>query len=168
MALILPEPNDLAFSWKLNNVAIEDQDSSVSIAESDLEEGDNFLVFSVVDNTPLVRRDNHHAIHVSTVTWVLNKETLGVDDMAVLENSFVLYPNPTAEVVHIKSNQSLTSTLFYELVTTTGQLTKRGEMDLRGSEIYTIELSDLSPQVYILNVYDSHSNKLYTQKIVKK
>lgn len=168
VALILPEPNDLAFSWKLNNVAIEDQDSSVSIAESDLEEGDNFLVFSVVDNTPLVRRDNHHAIHVSTVTWVLNKETLGVDDMAVLENSFVLYPNPTAEVVHIKSNQSLTSTLFYELVTTTGQLTKRGEMDLRGSEIYTIELSDLSPQVYILNVYDSHSNKLYTQKIVKK
>ncbi|HLW14414.1 MAG TPA: M64 family metallopeptidase [Flavobacteriaceae bacterium] len=168
VALILPEPNDLVLSWELNNEVVEAQQANISIVESDLEEGDNFLVFRVIDNTPLVRTDNHHAIHVSTVTWVLNKETLGVEDMEVSENSFVLYPNPTANVVHVKSNQSLTSSLTYELVTSTGQLAKKGEMNLSNSKVYAIELSDLPPQVYILNVYDSQSNKLYTQKIVKK
>lgn len=167
VSLILPEPNNLAFSWTLNDAVIEAQSASVSIAESELTDGDNYLVFSVTDNTPLVRTDNHQTIHVSTVTWVLNKETLGVEDMEVLENSFVLYPNPTAEVVHIKSNQSLASNLIYEVVTTTGQLAKKGEMSLSSSEVYAIELGDLPSQVYILNVYDDHSNKLYTQQIVK-
>lgn len=168
VALILPEPNDLEFSWNLNNIAIEEQSATLAITASELEEGENALVFSVVDNTPLVRTDNHHAIHVNTITWTVHKESLGIENIETSENSFVLYPNPSAEVVHIKSNQSLTSTLFYELVTTTGQLAKKGEMDLRNSEVYSIELADLSSQVYILNVYDSQSNKLYTQKVVKK
>lgn len=168
VSLIFPNPNDLEFSWELNNNSIEQQNTTVSIAPSELEEGDNALVFSVVDNTPLVRTDNHHAIHVSTVTWTIQNETLGVETIEITENSFVLYPNPTADVVYVKSNQHHTSHLAYELVTTTGQLVKNGKMDLQNSQVYTIALGDLSTQIYILNVYDDQSNKLYTQKIVKE
>lgn len=144
VSLIFPEPNDLEFSWMLNDVVIAEQNPSVSITAFELEHGGNYLAFSVVDSAPLVRTNDHHAIHVSTVTWVLNPETLGVEDFEISENSFVLYPNPTAEVVHIKPNQLQGSNLFYEMVTVTGQLAKKGEMNLSISEVYVIELTDLS------------------------
>lgn len=168
VSLIYPNPNDLEFSWELNDVVVEEQSTRVIIEEDELEEGDNVLTFSVVDNTPLVRTDNHHAIHVNTVSWIIQKETLGVSSMEIFENSFVLYPNPTADMVEVRANQSLATTLLYELVSTAGQLVKKGVMNLKNSETYAIQLGDLPSQLYILNVYDEHSNKLYTQKIVKK
>ena len=168
VSLILPEPNNLEFTWTLNNNSIEEQNTAVSITASELEEGNNTLVFSVVDNTPLVRTDNHHAIHVNAVSWTIQKETLGIESMEIAENSFVLYPNPSADVVFVKSNHSLTTNLTFELITTTGQLAKTGSMNLNEVEAYAIDLTDLSSQVYILNVYDINANKLYTQKIIKK
>ncbi|HLS12784.1 MAG TPA: M64 family metallopeptidase [Flavobacteriaceae bacterium] len=168
VSLIFPEPNNLEFSWTLNSNSIEEQNTIVSITASELEEGNNTLVFSVVDNTPLVRTDNHHAIHVNTVSWTIQKETLGIESIEVAENSFVLYPNPSADVVFVKSNHSLTTNLNFELITTTGQLAKKGSMNLNEMEAFAIDLTDLSSQVYILNVYDVYANKLYTQRIIKK
>lgn len=167
VSLILPEPNELAFSWELNDTVVQDLTPTLSISASDLEIGENTLVFSVVDNTPLVRTDLHHAIHVSTIAWTINKGVLGIENIEVLEKSFVLYPNPTADIVYIKSNESLSGKLIYELVTITGQLVKQGSIDLKNSEVYPIELGELSSQIYLLNIYDSDSNKLYTQKVVK-
>lgn len=168
VSLILPEPNGLVLSWELNNSLVEVQNAILSITASELEDGENKLVFSVVDNTPLVRTDHHHAIHVSTVAWTINKGVLGIENIEVSENSFVLYPNPSADKVHIKSNQTLSGEFTFKLFTITGQLAKQGKMRLQNSEVYAIELSDLSSQVYLLNIYDSDSNNLHTQKIIKK
>src|SRR5690625_7640687 len=101
VSLIFPEPNNLEFSWTLNSNSIEEQNTIVSITASELEEGNNTLVFSVVDNTPLVRTDKHHALHVNTLSWHIQKEDLGIESHEVADNSFVLYPTPWAAVLFL-------------------------------------------------------------------
>lgn len=165
--LIYPNPNTLEFTWELNNDLIDDQNAAITIANADLVEGNNSLVFSVVDNTSLVRTDNHAAIHINTVSWTIHK-VLGIEEIQTSENSFSLYPNPSADVVHLKVHNLESSQLTYELLNMTGQSIKKAPVNLNKSDSFVIDLGNLAPQTYILNIYDEHNTKLHTHKVVKK
>lgn len=168
VSLILPNPNTLDFSWELNGVEIDIINTNISIASSDLVDGLNTLNFSVIDNTPLVRTDNHETIHLNTVTWQINKSGLGIEEIKAKESSFVIYPNPSANVVYVKSNQKATGNLTFELISMAGKLLKSETLSPNASQVYAFKLGDIEPAAYLLNVYDVNRSKLYTLRVVKK
>ncbi|RYM34210.1 T9SS type A sorting domain-containing protein [Brumimicrobium glaciale] len=168
VSLILPNPNTLEFSWELNGVEIDILNTNISIASIDLVDGLNTLNFSVVDNTPLVRTDNHETIHLNTVTWQINKSGLGIEEIQAKESSFVIYPNPSTDVIYLKSNKKSTRKLTFELLSTTGQIIKTETLSSDASQTYLFKMGDIESQTYLLNIYDDNGIKLYTHRIVKK
>lgn len=168
VSLILPDPSYLEFSWELNGTEINNQDIGISISENDLVDGANTLKFSVIDNTPLVRTDNHDVIHLNTVVWTINKSGLGIEEIKATTSNLVLYPNPSADVIYVKSNKKSTGSLTFELVSITGQLVKKENLSPDASQRYTFATEGLESQTYILNIYDSNGVKLYTHRIIKK
>src|SRR5690606_30469306 len=68
VSLILPNPNHLEYEWTLNGNVIDTENTQVSIHVDDLQPGANTLSFTVIDNTPLVRKDNHEVIHFEVVS----------------------------------------------------------------------------------------------------
>ena len=76
-----------------------------------------------------------------------------------LLESINIYPNPTANILYIKSNYSLD----YDLFNIVGQKIKSGSLLLGNNEINVKRLSD---GVYFLNFFIG--NKTYSRKIVIK
>jgi hypothetical protein len=73
--------------------------------------------------------------------------------------SLNIYPNPTADVLYIKSNYSLD----YDLFNIVGQKIKSGSLLQGNNEINVKRLSD---GVYFLNFFIE--NKTYSRKIIIK
>ena len=73
--------------------------------------------------------------------------------------SINIYPNPTANILYIKSNYSLD----YDLFNIVGQKIKSGSLLLGNNEI---NIKRLSNGVYFLNFFIG--NKTYSRKIVIK
>ena len=73
--------------------------------------------------------------------------------------SINIYPNPTANILYIKSNYSLD----YDLFNIVGQKIKSGSLLLGNNEI---NVKRLSNGVYFLNFFIG--NKTYSRKIVIK
>lgn len=166
--LILPNPNTLDFSWEFNGLKIDSINTNITLPLFDLNDGINTLVFSVVDTTHMVRTDNHETIHLNTVTWQINKSGVGVKDIKATESSFVIFPNPSADVVYIKSTQKTNSHLTFELVSLTGQVLKNETLSSDVNQTYAFKMGNIASATYLLNVYDKNGSKLYSQRIVKK
>lgn len=164
--LILPQPNHLEFSWKLNGETIEETLPSVTIQSDVLATGDNTLIFSVLDNTSLVRKENHGTIHLSTVSWTIQKGNLGIEDIEISEYNFTIYPNPVQEILQIKIDGQ-EGDIRAEVVNMIGQVVKTVDLKADGSGIYNVNLDSLSPQLYILSLYSSNK-LLLSHKIVKE
>lgn len=168
VTLILPDPNTLDFEWRLNDVLIDDENQLVTIDIEDLETGANTLNFTVTDNTTLVRTDNHEVVHFDVVSWQINNGPLGIEDISVFESSFVIYPNPSANIVYIKSNSSDARTLTFELVDITGKIIKTEKLSKDTYNVYAFEMGNLASQTYILNLYNENNGLIYSHKIVKE
>jgi len=167
VSLILPNPNHLEYEWTLNGNVIDTENTQVSIHVDDLQPGANTLSFTVIDNTPLVRKDNHEVIHFEVVSWQINP-TVGIEDIEVFKSGFVVYPNPTAEVVYIKTHQLDTQELTFELVNLNGQVVKKEKITKDHLGVFTFETGKLSSQTYILNLYNQYGGFIYSHKIVKE
>ncbi len=72
-------------------------------------------------------------------------------------NDIVVYPNPVADVLHIKT--SLDSDIYYEIFNLNGSVVNSGM-----SVNKMINISELKAGIYLLNV--NHSNNIY--RIIKK
>ena len=124
---------------------------SISISQTDFDEshiGDNAVILTVTDSSG--NTDTCEA----TVTV---EPGLSIEEN-ILE-SINIYPNPTADVLYIKSNYSLD----YDLFNIVGQKITSGSLLQGNNEINVKRLSD---GVYFLNFFVE--NKTYSRKIVIK
>lgn len=85
-----------------------------------------------------------------------NTETLDMESPEFM-NQFVIYPNPTSDVVHIKYPYPVQTTLHNML----GQVLQQGRS-------HTVNLSLYEEATYFLTINDLTNNQTKTFKIIKK
>lgn len=162
--LILPIPNTLNSSWKLNNISVGANLPTLTVTSAQLQNGNNQLLYTVVDDTSDVLTDNHSTLHFSTVAWTINKSSLGVQDVKGNEYSFVLYPNPTKDYVILESKSENLGDISVQIFDASGRLVSN--QNFTNQDKYKIEMSDWNEGTYIVNVYKSKS-LILSQKISK-
>nr|WP_221410999.1 M64 family metallopeptidase [Elizabethkingia sp. JS20170427COW] len=164
--LILPEPNTLTSKWMLNGVEVLSSLDAITIQKNQLQDGNNTLVFNVEDKTPNVRVDGHESSHISTITWNILKNNLGIDEVNSQAIDFVVYPNPTSDVVYLDVKQNIGNKISAEVLDISGrQVINRKKLDK--DEKYSLDLGKLPSQTYILKVYNDNT-LLFVKKIIKK
>ncbi|MDR4894808.1 MULTISPECIES: T9SS type A sorting domain-containing protein [unclassified Chryseobacterium] len=162
---ILPIPNTLVNSWSLNGTALGETGNSVTITPAQLNNGNNTLTFSVVDNNPLLKVDNHSTLHVTNVSWTLSKSTLKLSEVKAEERRFSIYPNPTNGEFFIKGKQEFSKNINVEVYDASGKLIP-SRFELNDSAI-KVDIKNYPAGTYLLNVKEN-KNLIISQKIIKE
>ncbi|NIF07880.1 T9SS type A sorting domain-containing protein [Chryseobacterium sp. Tr-659] len=163
---ILPVPNTLINSWTLNGTALAATGNSVTISPSQLNTGNNTLNFSVVDDNPLLKVDNHSTLHVTNVSWTLNKSTLKLSEVKAEERRFSIYPNPTIGEFYVKGKKDFSKDVKVEIYDASGKLIP-GRFDLKDPAAIRVDIKDFPSGTYLLNVIEN-KNLIISQKIIKE
>jgi hypothetical protein len=163
---ILPIPNTLVNSWTLNGTALASTSNSITISPSQLNSGNNTLLFSVNDNNPLLKVNNHSAVHFTNITWTLTKTTLKAVEVQAQERRFAIYPNPAANEFYIKGKQNFSKNVSVALYDASVKLIPV-KSDLKDSETLFVDINNLPSGVYTLNVTQD-KELIISQKIIKE
>ncbi|PHS67298.1 MAG: hypothetical protein COB12_03885 [Flavobacterium sp.] len=75
----------------------------------------------------------------------------------ILDNQLKVYPNPTSNLITIELTNNYSSTITYKLYNLLGELIYTSESN---SQLFRIDMSDLSRGVYLLELIDAQSNKV--------
>ncbi|WP_455587355.1 C10 family peptidase [Bacteroides sp.] len=86
----------------------------------------------------------------------------GIEDEAA-EQEFIIYPQPVADVLNIRSNKNVSK---IEVVGISGQTLKQENVSILAGETYTLPVSDLTKGYYILILHSE--DKTYREKFIKK
>ncbi|SDG61776.1 M64 family metallopeptidase [Epilithonimonas hungarica] len=162
--LILPIPNTLKSEWKVNGTTIQNDVSNITIQPDQLNVGNNTVLFSVYDNTTMVRTNNHSTIHLSTISWTISKTQLGVSDIKSNEYDFVLYPNPAKDYFILEGKSISNEKIKVEILDSSGKLIKKQNIDPNQKD--KIDISRLNSQNYIINAYKD-GQLILSQKMIK-
>lgn len=162
---VLPIPNTLINTWKLNGTALSATGNSITINPSQLAMGNNTLLFSVTDNTALVRVDNHNTLHVSNITWTLSK-TLSSIDVHATERRFSIYPNPANAEVFIKGKQDFGRDVKVMLYDVSGKQIPVKAVSKDASTLQ-LDIHQLTKGTYLMNITEN-GNLILNQKLIKE
>lgn len=163
---ILPIPNTLVNTWSLNGNVLSETSNALTVMPSNLTSGTNTVVFSVVDNNSLLKIDNHSSLHVSTITWNLNK-TLSAIDISGSQRAFVIYPNPAKSQIFIKDQNRSLKNISVEILDASGRSLRTPKIQILSSGEVSVDVEGLLPQSYIIKVFENKS-LILTQKIIKE
>ncbi|KFF10700.1 von Willebrand factor A [Chryseobacterium soli] len=163
---ILPIPNTLVNSWKLNGTTLSATGNSLTISPSQLNSGSNTLLFSVTDNNPLIKVTGHNAVHFANVTWTLNKSTLKMAEVKAVERRFGIYPNPAQSEFYIKGKQDFSKNTKVSLYDGAGRLISV-PFEMKDSATLFVNISTIPTGTYTLNVADDEG-LVISQKIIKE
>ncbi len=119
---ILPIPNTLVNSWKLNGTALSATSNSLTVNPNQLNNGSNTLIFSVNDNNPLVKVNNHSTVHFTNITWTLNKTALGISKIKAEERRFAIYPNPADNEFYVRGKKDFSKNVNLAVYDVSGRL----------------------------------------------
>lgn len=123
--LMKPTPNTLKITWRLNGNAIATNRDSVQIDQSSLPNGNSSLVVSVVDTNTLLRVNNHSTLHLSTVTWTINKIFTGVEVSSTENRSeMTVFPNPAENILNIDLEVKRPEKLSLQLISMDGKISR--------------------------------------------
>ena len=75
----------------------------------------------------------------------------------ILNKQLKVYPNPTSNLVTIERTNNYSSTITYKLYNLLGELIYTSESN---SQLFSIDMSDLSRGIYLLELTDAQSNKV--------
>lgn len=75
-----------------------------------------------------------------------------------------VFPNPSSQIITLRTSETSGLQLSYELLNVYGQQLRHGSLEANNT---TIDLSQLSPQLYLLNVISSYGKKVAVFKIQK-
>lgn len=149
--LIKPVPNTLNIVWKLDGATIVTNIDSVKIDQTLLTIGTHTLVATVVDTTTLARVDNHSTIHLSALTWTINKTASGVQ---LLSNdskiTYSVFPNPSSNVINVSVMAENKSKLSIQIVSVEGKVVKQllNESLVDGEYVNTFNIEQLPSGTY--------------------
>ncbi|MBW8359332.1 MAG: T9SS type A sorting domain-containing protein [Weeksellaceae bacterium] len=161
---VLPNPNSLANKWVLNGSVLPTTGENLILNPTQLNNGNNTLVFTVTDDTALVRTDNHSSLHLSTITWTINKTTLGTSEIAAVQKAFSVYPVPSNEVIYIKGKQNFSKNTKVQLTDAAGRLFPVGYTSGEKNTL-TVNLSGIASGTYLMTVTDGNQY-LFSEKII--
>ncbi|WP_370895976.1 M64 family metallopeptidase [Chryseobacterium gossypii] len=164
---ILPIPNTLVNSWTLNGTALPATGNSVTISPGQLNIGNNILLFSVTDNTPLVKVNNHSTVHFTNITWTLNKSTLNVSEIRTEERRYSIYPNPAGHEFYIRGKQDFSKNLEVALYDVSGKIFPV-RSELKDPATIWVDVNNIPAGTYMVNVTEENKGLIISQKIVKE
>ena len=120
--------------WSLNGNIIHTNVSSATLSPADLVTSNTILQVTVVDNSTLLKIDNHETIHFTTILWNINKENLSIDEVS--ENSFKIeiFPNPAQDVLNFNITSALKKSYTISI------------LDLSGKKLLTENFTSLENQ----------------------
>jgi hypothetical protein len=81
------------------------------------------------------------------------------------ENSFILFPNPASEQIHIGLLNTNNGSYQYEIYNQLGATIKSGNLDFNNQREQSIGVNEMSTGVYFIKVYNSNSTQ--TIKFIK-
>ncbi len=163
---ILPIPNTLLNSWMLNGTTLTETGNTITITPSQLNNGNNTLLFSVTDNNPLLKVDNHSTLHFTNITWTLSKSTLKVSEVKAEERRYSIYPNPADGEFFVKGKQNFSKNIKIEIYDVSGKLIS-GRFELKDPETLKVDIKNAPAGTYLLNVTEDKT-LLISQKIIKE
>ncbi|WP_333596957.1 M64 family metallopeptidase [Chryseobacterium flavum] len=163
---ILPIPNTLVNTWKLNGTTLSATSNTLTITPSQLNSGSNTLLFSVTDNNPLLKVDNHSTLHFTNIVWTLSKSTLRVSSVKAEERKFSIYPNPTDGEFYIRGKQDFSKDVKIEMYDTSGRLIPVRTV-LKDPSTLFVSSKNIPAGSYLLNVKES-GQLIISQKIIKE
>jgi hypothetical protein len=161
--LINPVPNTLKRVWQLNGSFFKHKIDSVFVYENNLNHGTNTLTVTIEDTTQLLRIDNHASIHISTVSWSINKTTTAIKKITSSSSETIidLYPNPTSGSTNIKFAEAVKGDTRFDI------FDLQGQKILSLSNVNSIDLQSLSQGIYVVKIY-VNNNLVTTRKIIKE
>ncbi|MGI9580229.1 M64 family metallopeptidase [Chryseobacterium sp. RRHN12] len=163
---ILPVPNTLVNSWKLNNITLPSTGNTLTLNPSQLNAANNTLIFSVTDGTSLVNVDGHNTLHVTNIIWSLNTSTLHSMEITAEEKRYELYPNPTEGIFYIKGRQNFKKDVKVEVYDTSGKLMNAQFMQ-KDPLTLTVNIRNLPAGMYVINVKEN-KELMISQKMIKE
>jgi hypothetical protein len=165
LSLIAPLPNSLKSNWLLNENFYKHNSDSVFIHETNLNNGINTLKVTIEDTTQLLRVDNHATLHISTVTWTINKSLTGIKDITGTssEMAIEMYPNPAAGYINIKLPELIKGKIKLEIYDLSGKRLKVRQLQSTG--VNSIDLHGLDKGIYIGRIL-LDNNQLTSRKII--
>jgi len=81
----------------------------------------------------------------------------------ILDNQLKVYPNPTSDIITVELVNNYSSKVTYKLYNLLGELIYTSETN---NQLFSIDMSDLSRGIYLLELTDAQSNKV-VKKISK-
>lgn len=163
---ILPIPNSLQNTWTLNGTAQTQTSSSLTLNPANFNLGLNTVLFSVTDNNPFLRVDNHATVHVGTISWTVNK-TLGAVDVTANQRNFTIYPNPVKSQIFIKDENKKLNNISVEIFDSSGRSLRTPNVQTTSTGEVMVNVNGLLPQNYVIKVYENKA-LILTQKIIKE
>jgi hypothetical protein len=165
--LIVPSPNTLKRSWILNGLIIEHNVDSVLINEYNLLKRPNTLQTVIEDTTLLLRVDNHSALHITTVTWTINKNLTGIKEITSSSAEIIidLYPNPASDHINVRLTGEIRGRIRLEIYDCMGKRLKTSP--LQSEEVNLIDLNDIDPGIYFAKIL-INNNLISSIKIIRK
>ena len=91
----------------------------------------------------------------------IDASTLSVDD-DTLQSEILLYPNPTSNLLKIRSTTSISKVQIYDL---NGRIVKEVKSE---NTINEIDISQLSSGIYIVRLANQNNSMISSRKIIKK
>lgn len=82
------------------------------------------------------------------------------DEVQKPTRNFVLYPNPTREILNITPNQGWYEDFQYLLFSSTGQLLQQGILQPQ------LSVNDLPPGMYFLKIADRQTNQFWNERFI--
>lgn len=163
---ILPIPNSLKNTWTLNGTAQTETSSSLTLSPANFNLGLNTVLFSVTDNNPFLKVDNHATVHVGTISWTVNK-TLGAVDVTANQRNFTIYPNPVKSQIFIKDENKKLNNITVEIFDSSGRSLRTPKVQNISTGEVAVNVEGLLPQNYVIKVYENKT-LILTQKIIKE
>ena len=163
---ILPIPNSLKNTWTLNGTAQTETSSSLTLSPANFNLGLNTVLFSVTDNNPFLKVDNHATVHVGTISWTVNK-TLGAVDVTANQRNFTIYPNPVKSQIFIKDENKKLNNITVEIFDSSGRSLRTPKVQTISTGEVAVNVEGLLPQNYVIKVYENKT-LILTQKMIKE
>lgn len=151
--LVEPAPNTLKIDWKLNGVKIAGNIDSILIDQNTLTTGAHTLTVSVTDTSALLRVNNHATLHISQVSWTINKTTTGIQVKdAAGRISCAVYPNPAGERLQFSVGSESGSRVSFRVLAAGGKtaIPASSAPLVDGEYAGSLDISGLAPGAYYL------------------
>jgi hypothetical protein len=166
VSLTSPVPNTLKRSWLLNGSEFKHNADSVLINGNNLLTGNNTLRVTIEDTTGMLRVDNHSSIHLSSVTWIINKSITGINRISSSssETEIRIYPNPAEDHINISFSGVTKGKIRLEIYDMQGR--RHNIITLHSNEVNSIDITDLGQGIYFAKIFVDN-NLIAIKKIIR-